>query len=120
MSETSMKEAFLRLREEFLQICRGRVDAIREQERVLRSGASATDKSSALETIRRETHTISGSSGTYGYADLSNSARSVELACGSHLAEPDGQPDDILERLAKLYADADKMFADPDIGTIPF
>lgn len=120
-----MKEAFLRLRVDFLEICRGRVEKLRLQESVLGSEAGEQEIRSALDIIRRESHTIAGSSGTYGYSEVSAAAHAVETHCSALLSgEEEGldaeRVKEVFPLLEELFGAAERMFADPESGTVPF
>ncbi len=120
-----MREAFIRLRSEFLDICKGRIELLQSQMAVLQSDAGETDRLAALDAMRREAHTIAGSSGTYGYAEVSRSARALEEFCcsvpsGDLERLGDVQLSGLTEAYRSLLSDADRMFADPEIGTVPF
>jgi chemotaxis protein histidine kinase CheA len=120
-----MREAFIRLRSEFLEICKGRIEELQSQMAVLQSDAEGAERVAALEAMRREAHTIAGSSGTYGYADVSRSARALEEFCNSIASCEEGRfGDATLAELREIYgnllSDADRMLADPEIGIVPF
>ncbi|WP_420404809.1 Hpt domain-containing protein [Nisaea sp.] len=125
MSDSSMRETFIRLRGEFLEICKGRFDVLRRQMDVLEGEPSEEERIAALGLMGREAHTIAGSSGTYGYSDVSRCARALEHACAQGLsAEEDRNPEAQLSELSNVYrgllSEADRMFANPDMGTVPF
>lgn len=125
VSDASLREAFIQLRFDFLKICRVRIDVIQCQMSVLQSDASEADRAEALDSMRREAHTIAGSSGTYGYAGVSRHARQLEDICNNAASSGRGgfseaQMAELIEIYRNLIADADQMFADPDSGTVPF
>ena len=125
MTDGDLRKAFLSLREEFLEICRGRVGVIERNWLDIASGTEHDNMIEALGCIKREAHTIAGSSGTYGYADVSKSAKELEIQC-VRLMEVGASDMDAaqLQELATavtiVVEESTRMFADPEIGTIPF
>lgn len=119
-----MREAFIRLRSEFLDICKGRIELLQQQMAVLQSDADEADRVAALDKMRREAHTIAGSSGTYGYADVSSRARALEEFCSAPSEDHNRLTDVRLAQLSEIYrdllSDADRMFDNPEIGVVPF
>lgn len=126
MSDNTMREAFLRLRTEFLEICGGRIGVLREQMQILHGDGPASGKTEALELMRREAHTVAGSSGTYGYPEVSECARTLEAVCVRFMADSGDQVsgeadiEAVAVALDSLLAETDLMFANPEKGIVPF
>ncbi|MEO9899876.1 Hpt domain-containing protein [Nisaea sp.] len=125
MTDGGLRQAFLALRDEFLEICRGRIGVVERNWSEITSGLADENTAEALEFIKREAHTIAGSSGTYGYADMSKSARELEVICARLMDEKVGdmsvaQKDELEAAVTFLREESTRMFADPEIGTIPF
>ena len=125
MTGSDLRQAFLALRDEFLEICRGRVDEIEQNLSVINNGSDANAISDALGLIKREAHTMAGSSGTYGYADVSKSARELEMLCIRVLKEGisemnEAQREELARLVSRVCEDSARMFADPDSGKMPF
>jgi len=125
VSENSMREAFIRLRSGFLEICKERIEELERQMKVIQGDAGETEKAAALDTLRREAHTLAGSAGTYGYSAVSTCANALEEACNRGLdghaeALSDAQRRELDERFQGLLSAADEMFANPEAGTVPF
>ncbi len=124
MTDSDLRQAFLALRDEFLEICRGRIGVIERNWSEITSGFGDNNIVEALEFIKREAHTIAGSSGTYGYADVSKSARALEVLCVRLMDEGVGDMGDVQKAelaaaVTFLLEESTRMFADPEIGTIP-
>tara|TARA_R110002012_G_scaffold249366_2_gene426918 strand:- start:1812 stop:2189 length:378 start_codon:yes stop_codon:yes gene_type:complete len=125
MTDNNLRQAFLSLREEFLEITRRRIGDIELNFLAVSSGTEAEEILEALRVVKREAHTIAGASGTYGYADVSKSANTLETVCARFLdvnaGALDGAQQEELEAAVDcLRADSGHMFADPEIGIIPF
>ncbi|MEP3115086.1 Hpt domain-containing protein [Nisaea sp.] len=125
MTDGGLRQAFLALRDEFLEICRGRIGVVERNWSEITSGLADENTVEALEFIKREAHTIAGSSGTYGYVDMSKSARELEVICARLMDEKVGdmsvaQKDELEAAVTFLREESTRMFADPEIGTIPF
>jgi len=125
MTDGDLRQAFLSLRVEFLEVCRGRVGVIERNWSEVNSESEDKDIIEALEFIKREAHTIAGSSGTYGYADVSRSARQLEVLCARLMDEgvndmEDAQQEELAAAVNLVFEESTRMFADPEIGTVPF
>ena len=125
MTGSDLQRAFLALRSKFLDISRGRVNEIERSLSKIISGSDAGAISDALDLIKSEAHTIAGSSGTYGYADVSKSAKDLEMLCIRFLDEGIGKMDEAqIEELTKsvnrVCEESTRMFDDPDSGKMPF
>lgn len=125
MTDSDLRQAFLSLREEFLEICRGRIGVIERNWSEISSGSEDKNIIEALEFIKREAHTIAGSSGTYGYADVSKSARELEVLCAQLMDEgvndmDTARQEELAAAVTLVFEESTRMFADPEIGTVPF
>tara|TARA_E500000305_G_scaffold819_1_gene787 strand:+ start:6980 stop:7357 length:378 start_codon:yes stop_codon:yes gene_type:complete len=125
MTDGDLRQAFLALRLEFLEICRGRVDVIERNWSEITSESEDKNIPEALEFIKREAHTIAGSSGTYGYTDVSNSARELEVLCVRLMDEgvsdmDAAQQEELSAAVTLVLEESTRMFSDPEIGTVPF
>ena len=65
------------------------------------SEVSSTAGGAALRSLHRAVHSITGSAGTYGFAEISREARAFELAIASQLEAP-LDPEPLALRLAAL------------------
>ncbi|MEQ8333087.1 Hpt domain-containing protein [Nisaea sp.] len=125
MTDSTLRQAFLSLREEFIEITRRRIEDIKGNFLMINSGIEADKFVEALHVVKREAHTIAGASGTYGYADVSKSANVLETFCSEIIDAKAGALDsaqrkEFEEAVDCLLADSDRMFVDPEIGVIPF
>lgn len=125
MTDCDLKQAFLSLRDEFLEITRGRIAVIERNWPTIFSRSADDNPSEALEFVKREAHTIAGSSGTYGYAEVSKTARNLESFCAMLMEGGDGsidetRQDELASVVTSLLEESSRMFADPGIGEIPF
>jgi len=125
MTDGDLRQAFLALRLEFLEICRGRVGVIERNWSEITSGSDDKIIIEALDFIKREAHTIAGSSGTYGYVDVSKSARELEVLCARLMDEgvmvmDAAQQEELSAAVTLVLEESTRMFSDPEIGTVPF
>ncbi|WP_193170452.1 Hpt domain-containing protein [Nisaea nitritireducens] len=125
MTDGDLRQAFLALRDEFLEICRGRIGVIERNWSEITSGSDDAKNPEALEFVKREAHTIAGTSGTYGYADVSKSAKELEVLCIRLMDQgvsdmDDAQKEELAAAVTSLLEESTRMFADPEIGTVPF
>lgn len=125
MTDGNLRQAFLALRLEFLEICRGRVGVIERNWSEITSGSDDKNIIEALDFIKREAHTIAGSSGTYGYVDVSKSARELEVLCTRLMDEgvmdmDAAQQEELSAAVTLVLEESTRMFSDPEIGTVPF
>lgn len=125
MTDGDLRQAFLSLREEFLEICRGRIGVIERNWSEITSVSEDKNNLEALEFVKREAHTIAGSSGTYGYADVSKAARELEVLCAKLMDEgvsdmDVAQQEELAAAVTFLFEESTRMFSDPEIGTVPF
>lgn len=125
MTDGNLREAFLSLRGEFLEITQGRIAVIERNWPEVFSPSGESDTGETLELIKREAHTIAGSSGTYGYATVFRAAKNLEVFCAALLDEgADGMDDarqaEFTATVTSLLEESSRMFADPEIGTMPF